>query len=393
MESLSNFAPSTLLLVGLLVVGIAMLWAAMRRRTQTDAPSDRLSTPARVFLVLLRLVIGWHLLIEGLEKLHSPSWSSEGYLREAVGPLAPRFRALAGDGVIDQLSLGDPLAEQKSLPPALVKEWDRYLSAFTSYYRLDETQSKKAAEEYAKAKSATLVWMVTPRPIVKLSPTPPELYVEWNVPERLKEYDRFQKELADIERDMPRRGEKSWKEWRDAKSNVAKWRGELKKDLDSQTAAFKKALESTLSADQKLKPALAMPPRPFDWSRQLDIADAIVKYGLVVFGICLIAGCFTRTAALGGAVLLFMFYLAMPSLPYLPESPKSEGHYVYINKNIIEMIALLALASLQTGRWAGLDGLLQFLNPFNWPKKKKKAAEGSAEKQPTTTTTTIPKTV
>ena len=57
-------------------------------------------------------------------------------------------------------------------------------------------------------------------------------------------------------------------------------------------------------------------------------------------------------------------------MPYLPESPKAEGHYLYINKNIIEMFALLALAFLPTGRWAGLDGLLQFLNPFKWPAKK-----------------------
>jgi len=78
-------------------------------------------------------------------------------------------------------------------------------------------------------------------------------------------------------------------------------------------------------------------------------------------------------------MLLLSFYLAMPALPYLPESPKSEGHYLYVNKNIIEMIALLALASLQTGRWAGLDGILQFFNPFNWPRKKKAVVVATTE--------------
>ena len=61
-----------------------------------------------------------------------------------------------------------------------------------------------------------------------------------------------------------------------------------------------------------------------------------------------------------------MFFVAMPPLPYLPESPRAEGHYLYINKNIIEALALLSLAFLPTGRWAGVDGILQFLNPLNW---------------------------
>src|SRR5207237_2922839 len=52
-------------------------------------------------------------------------------------------------------------------------------------------------------------------------------------------------------------------------------------------------------------------------------------------------GLFTRTACIVGAGYLLMFYLAMPSLPWLPDNPRSEGHYLFINKNIIEMIALL----------------------------------------------------
>ena len=46
-----------------------------------------------------------------------------------------------------------------------------------------------------------------------------------------------------------------------------------------------------------------------------------------------------------------MFFLAMPPLPGWPESPRAEGHYLYINKNIIEMLALLVLATTASGRW------------------------------------------
>ncbi len=65
-------------------------------------------------------------------------------------------------------------------------------------------------------------------------------------------------------------------------------------------------------------------------------------------------------------LLLLTFFLAMPPLPGWPESPRAEGHYLFINKNIIEMLALLALATTRSGRWVGLDSLLQFLRPQRW---------------------------
>jgi hypothetical protein len=44
-------------------------------------------------------------------------------------------------------------------------------------------------------------------------------------------------------------------------------------------------------------------------------------------------------------------------LPGWPESPRLEGHYLLINKTLIEIVALFALACMPTGRWAGVDGL------------------------------------
>jgi uncharacterized membrane protein YphA (DoxX/SURF4 family) len=78
----------------------------------------------------------------------------------------------------------------------------------------------------------------------------------------------------------------------------------------------------------------------------------------------LLLGLLTRPACLAGAGLLLLFYLAMPPLPGVPDPPRAEGHYLFINKNVIEMLALLVLATTRSGTWFGLDGLLQFLNPF-----------------------------
>jgi uncharacterized membrane protein YphA (DoxX/SURF4 family) len=83
----------------------------------------------------------------------------------------------------------------------------------------------------------------------------------------------------------------------------------------------------------------------------------------VVLGACLMLGLFSRLTSFLTALLILSFYAAMPPLPGWPESPRLEGHYVLINKTLIEVFALLALAFLPTGRWAGIDGLLQFVFP------------------------------
>src|SRR6185436_5997128 len=169
MDFLQKLNPTPNQLVGLVLAGVVLLFLAMFLRRQSDGPNDRISTPARLFLVLLRMTIGWHFLVEGLEKLHDPNWSSEAYLREAVGPLAPKFRELAGDKVIDQLTLQDV----KSLPPALEAEWQRYFDAFTTHYALSEAQKAAAQARFDKAKAETLAWMLQKRPVKKISSQPP----------------------------------------------------------------------------------------------------------------------------------------------------------------------------------------------------------------------------
>src|SRR5262249_21744672 len=86
-------------------------------------------------------------------------------------------------------------------------------------------------------------------------------------------------------------------------------------------------------------------------------------------GLCLLLGLCTRTNCLVGAVLLILFTVSLPALPGLPENLRAEGFYIYVNKNIIEAVALLTLATTATGRWLGLDGLIPTLRPSRWPKK------------------------
>ncbi len=95
----------------------------------------------------------------------------------------------------------------------------------------------------------------------------------------------------------------------------------------------------------------------------LEWSDALVMWSLIVLGGCLLLGLCTRCACFVTGLLILSFYLAMPPLPGYPESPRLEGHYLIINKTLIEVFALGALTFIPTGRWAGLDGILQWFCP------------------------------
>lgn len=112
-----------------------------------------------------------------------------------------------------------------------------------------------------------------------------------------------------------------------------------------------------------------------DWSR-LKMVDSSVRWGLVVIGALLVVGLFTRLACVAGALFLLSFYLAMPAFPWLPEPAMSEGHYLFVNKNIIEMLALLAIAASRPGQRYGLDLWVRLIvGLFRGKRRDEKAEE------------------
>jgi len=48
-----------------------------------------------VLLVILRVLIGWYFLYEGLSKVFAPNWSAYGYLMDSKGIFASLFTAIA----------------------------------------------------------------------------------------------------------------------------------------------------------------------------------------------------------------------------------------------------------------------------------------------------------
>lgn len=82
--------------------------------------------------------------------------------------------------------------------------------------------------------------------------------------------------------------------------------------------------------------------------------DRTVKIGLLLIGLSLILGLFTRIGALGALSFLSLFYLLYVPLTGVPQ-PGSEGTYLIVNKTLIEAAAVGVLLVFDTGAIAGLD--------------------------------------
>ncbi len=90
-------------------------------------------------------------------------------------------------------------------------------------------------------------------------------------------------------------------------------------------------------------------------------ADVMTMWGLTIVGLLLILGLFTRLAALGAIGFLLMFYFATPPFVGYFYSLPSEGSYLLVNKNLVELGALLVILTTRSGLFAGLDGLVHRL--------------------------------
>ncbi|MCB0372195.1 MAG: DoxX family membrane protein [Muricauda sp.] len=69
---------------------------------------DQNQNKLKASVTLLRILIGWHFLFEGIVKLYNPEWTSFGYLATAQGPFDWFFTALIGDstiGLVDTMNI------------------------------------------------------------------------------------------------------------------------------------------------------------------------------------------------------------------------------------------------------------------------------------------------
>ena len=400
-------------------------------------PGDdrKISVMACVFLVTLRLFIGWHLLYEGLWKLQTQDtaspWTAEGYLKNATGPLRPLFRDLTGDpndarwldydqvisrwedwrkrfvnhygatpeerealskGLARLLDgPGTFTAPLTALPPGvdpadfprsvkydaqrkilvndgqmhlLPTERDALLALVDSAAAVDGTEKAlvatyRAAVERLYTGASSLSYRERLAVSLKADPERAGLLIKG------KDGSDIEKRLGDIElyRELSKQYEDGLRNAKVAyqfdhldkmSKDLTELRNRLLGPVKSMDSELKVAAEKLLSEAQ-----LARGPVPEPMSKQRSI-DLQTMWGLTIIGLLLIAGLATRIAAVAGAGLLMLFYLAAPPWPGMPEVPGPEHNYI-VNKVLIEATALLAFAFLPTGRWFGIDAIFSAL--------------------------------
>jgi uncharacterized membrane protein YphA (DoxX/SURF4 family) len=100
----------------------------------------------------------------------------------------------------------------------------------------------------------------------------------------------------------------------------------------------------------------------FRWMASSDagirIIDALNGYGLTLIGLALMLGLFTRFAAWAGVTMLTMYYLAYPPFGGFSYGAMAEGNYMIVNKNLVELFALIVLGVTRSGKFFGIDMLL-----------------------------------
>lgn len=89
----------------------------------------------------------------------------------------------------------------------------------------------------------------------------------------------------------------------------------------------------------------------------VDAFDFLNIWGLTAVGIGLILGCLTRVSIVGGISLLAVYYLSHPPFVGAQYMLPSEGSYLWVNKNLIELFALAVLYVYPTQKFIGLDRL------------------------------------
>lgn len=254
-------------------------------------------------------------------------FTSLPYLQQSAGPFRPLFRALVPDmDGLERLTV-------RSARAALDRRHDEILRHYAAAGKpFDAAQQRKLAAARDALKQAIADTMNDPG---------------------------FQARLADYRLMRERvRGGASSAQTPFAKERLAADREkldtiatELLGFVNEPLAELAVQTQGIASVDQLGAGPL---PRPGDPSGWIDFS---IRWGLTAIGACLLLGLFTPFAAIAAAAQLAVFYFASPPWPGLPAAALG-GHYLYVDRNLIELVAACVIATTGTGRIAGLDAFL-----------------------------------
>jgi uncharacterized membrane protein YphA (DoxX/SURF4 family) len=287
---------------------------------------------AAAAIAVLRIGIGVHFLSEGWTKLENPKPFSGGFFSSAKGPLAPLYKNMVWDADgLYRLDLDSTLAE-----------WNAYRERLVQHYGLDEKQQKAAADVQKRYEARLKAFLAGKSEAVAE-------YQQWldrrdkNATDRARQLASLQKHDARIA------------------TETQKLRGELVPPIDRLWKDLENDLNAISTEEQWKRHGRLAIHKPGRSVIDSEAMDRVVPWFDVAVGACLILGLLTRPAAILGAV-----FLASVCASQWPLSPGAMPIY----NQAVEMLALLALAAIGAGRFAGLDGLFGGLRNVCCPPKK-----------------------
>lgn len=90
----------------------------------------------------------------------------------------------------------------------------------------------------------------------------------------------------------------------------------------------------------------------------MSITDSINIYGLVIIGLLLILGLFEKFGYISAAVLLVLYYISHPPLLQATYIFRPEGAYLWVDKNLVMLGAVVVLLFFPTAKRIGLERLM-----------------------------------
>jgi len=119
----------------------------------------------------------------------------------------------------------------------------------------------------------------------------------------------------------------------------------------------------------------------FNWIAEqpelLKIVDILNIWGLILIGLGLILGIRIKIASIAGMVLLGLYYLGHPPFVGMDFGIPQEGHYLIVNKTLLEIIALGVVAIFPSDSFFSLERYLpNFLTKKQEKEPDQKILEG-----------------
>ncbi|MCE5302813.1 MAG: DoxX family protein [Planctomycetaceae bacterium] len=312
---------------------------------------------AVVALVALRLGLGCHFLYEGVWKIkHKDEFTAAPFLTQAKGPVSWVFYAMMEDinGRERLEAVVKAKADKKADAPAganpFADRWKGILDDFVAYYAPADPDAR---QQFQRAMQS-----VYDEFHKKLN-----AYFDNNQEQILAHFQSLDRFENDKERyqNAPFQKQRRWDRMMELRRESDAWIA----DLDVLEKAYVNKLYAELgnSGDYgkeqlKTRGRMSGSWNPLRWSR-IELINFAVTYSLTAIGVCLMLGFFTPLAALGGAGFMCFVVMTQPAWPTIyPPDPAVVGHALLVNKDFIEMLALLVVSATAAGRWGGLDFFL-----------------------------------